>query len=771
MANEYIFRHGFISLTNGEITNTLTTANLTIGSLSNQATETTTLMINGSNVVGTRELGTNAFTSTTFDNYVSWTVGGNSGVNQTIGSGDTLSITGTEGIETVGTNTDSLIISHTNTVTADTAEGGSGALNYGDSFTIPAVAYDSEGHVTGFSTNSYTLPTASSIDNIFKRVNVGTGATADNNEIVTDQNNDLLQFQGGGTTVITTDSTTDTVIITSNDQYDGTVTSVTAGNGMTQSGTSTLNPTLNIVSHAGTANTIGTINISADSIGVTLGTSATSAAAGNHTHAQLHTQNTDTGTTSTTFQLDSASSGPIIKNGGSNTLEVRNSGDTDYGHLIVEDLTVKGTTTTIESETVTIADNVIVLNSDYTGSVPSSNAGIEIERGTVTNAAMTWNESTDKWMSGIAGSETEISLVGHSHTPGESGITPAALTRTNDTNVTLTLGGTPATSLLQNVSMTLGWSGDLSVARGGTGISSGVSGGIPYYASTSTMASSAVLTNNAVMIGGGAGSAPETISVSTVSTHALFATAGAPAFRAVASGDIPNLAASKITSGTFPIARGGTNITTYATGDMLYASAANTLAKLTIGSNGEVLKIVGGIPTWGTDTNSGVTTITNIGSTPNSAGGTIAGTSLTLQPASVSFGGVITTSAQRFNGSKTFASDVKIGGTSAATSVKSEYLANTGVTTGGTRVVASFSMTDKMGAHIDYGVVNGTNSRIGTVMIVWNGANDEFTDNSTNDIGDTSGVVFDVNQNGTNMELTVTTTTSTWAIKTNVRTI
>lgn len=46
----------------------------------------------------------------------------------------------------------------------------------------------------------------------------------------------------------------------------------------------------------------------------------------------------------------------------------------------------------------------------------------------------------------------------------------AALTRVNDTNVTLTLGGTPTSALLQPVSLTLGWTGLLSQARGGTGI-------------------------------------------------------------------------------------------------------------------------------------------------------------------------------------------------------------------------------------------------------------------------------------------------------------
>lgn len=48
---------------------------------------------------------------------------------------------------------------------------------------------------------------------------------------------------------------------------------------------------------------------------------------------------------------------------------------------------------------------------------------------------------------------------------GTSTVTPAALTKTDDTNITLTLGGTPATSLLQAVSLTLGWTGTLADAR------------------------------------------------------------------------------------------------------------------------------------------------------------------------------------------------------------------------------------------------------------------------------------------------------------------
>jgi hypothetical protein len=45
-------------------------------------------------------------------------------------------------------------------------------------------------------------------------------------------------------------------------------------------------------------------------------------------------------------------------------------------------------------------------------------------------------------------------------------------------------------------------------------------------------------------------------------------------------------------------AYGGTNQTTYTTGDILYASGANTLAKLTAGSDGEVLTLASGVPSW-----------------------------------------------------------------------------------------------------------------------------------------------------------------------------
>ena len=69
----------------------------------------------------------------------------------------------------------------------------------------------------------------------------------------------------------------------------------------------------------------------------------------------------------------------------------------DGGLIITGNLTVQGTTTTIESNTVSVGDSIIVLNNDFTGVAPSENAGIEIERGTQTNTSLLWNEGTDRW--------------------------------------------------------------------------------------------------------------------------------------------------------------------------------------------------------------------------------------------------------------------------------------------------------------------------------------------------------------------------------------
>lgn len=59
-------------------------------------------------------------------------------------------------------------------------------------------------------------------------------------------------------------------------------------------------------------------------------------------------------------------------------------------------LTISGSATYINAETIQLADNTIVLNSNVTGS-PTENSGIEVERGTDANVSVLWNEANDQW--------------------------------------------------------------------------------------------------------------------------------------------------------------------------------------------------------------------------------------------------------------------------------------------------------------------------------------------------------------------------------------
>ena len=61
-------------------------------------------------------------------------------------------------------------------------------------------------------------------------------------------------------------------------------------------------------------------------------------------------------------------------------------------------LTVSGTTTTVNSNQLNIADNIITLNSDLASNVaPTQNAGIEVNRGSSSTVAIRWNEGNGNW--------------------------------------------------------------------------------------------------------------------------------------------------------------------------------------------------------------------------------------------------------------------------------------------------------------------------------------------------------------------------------------
>ncbi len=89
----------------------------------------------------------------------------------------------------------------------------------------------------------------------------------------------------------------------------------------------------------------------------------------------------------------------------------------------------------------------------------------------------------------------------------------------------------------------------------------------------------------------------------------------------------------------------------------------------------------------------------------------------------------------------------------------------------GTETIATVVKANYDAAFFDFVIKNGTNLRAGTVFAIHDGTNVEFTETSTNDLGDTSAVTLAVDISGTDMRLRATTTSDNWIIKSLVRTI
>lgn len=132
----------------------------------------------------------------------------------------------------------------------------------------------------------------------------------------------------------------------------------------------------------------------------------------------------------------------------------------------------------------------------------------------------------------------------------------AALTKTDDTNVTLTLGGSPTTALLAATSVAVGWTGQLSVARGGTSFGSYTTGDIVYATGATAFSKLGIGATNTVMVS--TGSAPSWAAQSTLTAPAGLLTGTTLASNVVTSSltTIGTLIAGQVnaqfvTSGTF----------------------------------------------------------------------------------------------------------------------------------------------------------------------------------------------------------------------------
>ena len=102
------------------------------------------------------------------------------------------------------------------------------------------------------------------------------------------------------------------------------------------------------------------------------------------------------------------------------------------GLTLTGNLTVQGTTTTLSTETITLDDNIILLNSNATGSA-SQDAGIEVERGDDTNKTLIWDESNDNW---TVGSESFVAATFIGNLTGNVTGTVSSLSNFDTDNLT-----------------------------------------------------------------------------------------------------------------------------------------------------------------------------------------------------------------------------------------------------------------------------------------------------------------------------------------------
>jgi len=132
---------------------------------------------------------------------------------------------------------------------------------------------------------------------------------------------------------------------------------------------------------------------------------------------------------------------------------------------VTGDLTVNGTTTTLNTDTLAVEDNIIVLNSNVSGT-PSLDAGIEVERGTYTNAKLYWNETANAWYVSTPGDSNGAATDAAITTGGSiqmfTNITDGTNTATPDSSTdTLTFAaGTGLTATVNSTSDTVTFSLD-----------------------------------------------------------------------------------------------------------------------------------------------------------------------------------------------------------------------------------------------------------------------------------------------------------------------
>ena len=163
------------------------------------------------------------------------------------------------------------------------------------------------------------------------------------------------------------------------------------------------------------------------------------------------------------------------------------------GSVTIEgDLTVEGTTTSIDTVNLTVEDKLIEL-AHGTAGTPSGDAGIIIERGSSTNASLIWDESADEWVisttSATGASSGDLTLTDANLRLADVTVSGGDVGFGNGQNATVSVAATAHGAAGKNVTLTAGpttagttnnIAGGSVTIQGGQGKGSGAGGDIIF---------------------------------------------------------------------------------------------------------------------------------------------------------------------------------------------------------------------------------------------------------------------------------------------------
>lgn len=252
-------------------------------------------------------------------------------------------------------------------------------------------------------------------------------------------------------------------------------------------------------------------------------------------------------------------------------------GGTGLASFTAGDITYYATGTALSKLAIGTSGQVLT----STGSAPqwSTLSGVAVTTISFGTTGLTPNSGTSGAVT-VAGT-----LVAANGGTGQSTYTTGDLLYASGATALSKLGIGTSNYILTSSGSAPQWTQYIGVAQGGTGLTSGTSGGVLYFSATGTLASSAALTANAIVLGGGAGVAPSTTTTGTGvvtaignsvnTTGGLVTQSGTLTASALLLGGGSGTAISSTTTGTGVVTALGNNAD--ATGGFTTTNGAATL--------------------------------------------------------------------------------------------------------------------------------------------------------------------------------------------------